>query len=467
MSHKPIFIRNLSIQFFNKTCFEAFETTIHAGDKIGIIGNNGSGKTSLLRVLNSEIEPFDGKVENLKLANVEYVPQVISNYTEHSGGERFNKYLSQVLYKDLDILLLDEPTNHLDLNNRKSLFRKLKDFQNTLIIASHDEVLLREIVDIIWHIDNGKVRVFAGGYDDLLRELKIGREAIECEITNLQASKKEAHNSLMKEQERDANAKQRGKKAIQNRKWPTVRSLTKIGRSVETSVKKVQEINRGKAEISERLSQMHQPEILKPKFNFNYAELGMQTVVSISEGEIGYSKPLLKNISLTLTNGQRMAIVGNNGSGKSTLVKAILNDSSINKSGSWYAPCPKDIGYLDQFYSNLDLGKTVIESIYNDSWDHAQKRKHLNDFLFRKNEEVNALVANLSGGEKCRLSLAQIAAKDIKLLILDEITNNIDLQTKNHIIQVLQNYHGALIVISHDEAFLEASGIKDFFVVEA
>ncbi len=462
MSHKPIFIKNLSILFANKMCFEAFEATIQDGDKIGIIGNNGSGKTSLLRVLKSEIKPYEGEIENLELANVQYVPQVISNYTDQSGGERFNKSMSQVLYKDPDILLLDEPTNHLDLNNRRSLLRKLKDFQNTLIIASHDEALLREVVDIIWYIDNGKIRVFAGGYDDFLCELRVKREAIEYEIANLQTSKKEAHDYLMKEQERNANAKQRAKKAILNRKWPTVKSLTKIGRSVETSVKKVKEINQGKAEISERLSQMRQPEILKPKFSFNYAELGMQTIVSISEGVVGYDKPLLKNISLTLINGQRMAIVGNNGSGKSTLVKAILNDPNVKKEGSWYMPQPKYIGYLDQFYSSLDPSETVIESIETPAWDHAQKRKHLNDFLFRKNEEVNALVANLSGGERCRLSLAQIAAQGVKLLVLDEITNNVDLATKSHIIQVLQNYLGALIVISHDGEFLKAVGIENY-----
>ncbi len=125
------------------------------------------------------------------------------------------------------------------------------------------------------------------------------------------------------------------------------------------------------------------------------------------------------------------------------------------------------IGYLDQHYTTLDPNKTVFEMISElvPHWPHSEIRRHLNDFLFRKSEEVNASVSSLSGGEKARLSLAQIAAKTPKLLILDEVTNNLDLESKNHIIQVLISFPGAMIIISHDSDFLEEIGISDYYQI--
>ena len=149
----------------------------------------------------------------------------------------------------------------------------------------------------------------------------------------------------------------------------------------------------------------------------------------------------------------------------STIFKAILSDSKVICSGNWYVT--KDIGYLDQHYNNLDLEKSVLENIASlaPHWNLQEIRRHLNDFLFMKNEEVNVLAKNLSGGEKVRLSLAMIAAKTPKLLLLDEITNNLDLETRQHVIEILKEYPGSLVVISHDEDFLKEIGIKDNFVI--
>ncbi len=202
-----------------------------------------------------------------------------------------------------------------------------------------------------------------------------------------------------------------------------------------------------------------------PKFSLSSASVGDRTIVSISDGSIGYAEqePLLQKISLSISSRDRIAIQGDNASGKSTLIKAILDDDSVIKSGNWHAPKISDIGYLDQHYGTLAAEKTVLETIADlgPNWTHIEVRRHLNDFLFRKNEEVNSFVAQLSGGEKARLSLAQIAAKTPKLLILDEITNNLDLETKEHVIQVLKYYPGAMIVISHEADFLEEIGISE------
>ena len=141
--------------------------------------------------------------------------------------------------------------------------------------------------------------------------------------------------------------------------------------------------------------------------------------------------------------------------------------TSLIKSGAWVAPKLSDIGYIDQRYATLDPAQSVFETIQAlvPTWTHAEIRKHLNDFLFRKNEEVNSRVANLSGGERARLSLAQIAAKTPKLLILDEVTNNLDLEARTHVIDVLKTYHGTMMVISHDEDFLNAINVQCFYHV--
>ena len=188
--------------------------------------------------------------------------------------------------------------------------------------------------------------------------------------------------------------------------------------------------------------------------------MGAKNVLSISEGSARYKTEMtvvLKNINVSLCGGERLAVVGENACGKTTLFKAILNDPEIARSGVWDTPPRKDIGYLDQYYQNLDDNKTVLETIADliPYKTYGEIRNFLNDFLFRKNEEVNKKNVLLSGGERARLSLAVIAAKTPKLLLLDEITNNVDLQTKNHITQALKEYPGAMLIISHERAFLQ------------
>jgi ATPase subunit of ABC transporter with duplicated ATPase domains len=221
--------------------------------------------------------------------------------------------------------------------------------------------------------------------------------------------------------------------------------------------------------LLEKLQDLALPETIVPKFSLQPDEdAPSKVILSIQDGACGYDTPLLHNLFLSLTGVDRLALTGNNGSGKTTLVRAILNDPCITKSGEWILPKPEDIGYLDQHYATLNPDQSVLETIQacTPTWPHSEVRRHLNDFLFRKNEEVMALTSTLSGGEKARLCLAQIAARPPRLLILDEVTNNLDLETRDHMIQVLRHYPGAMIAISHDQDFLKAIGIQDFYDVE-
>ena len=460
MMHKPIHIKNLDLSFPHKDCFENFSCQVSYGSRIAIIGRNGSGKSTLLKMIISICEED---------AVVGYVPQIIVDHAHLSGGQRLNQAMTEALSLDPKILLLDEPTNHLDLRNRKSLMHMLQNYSGTLIVVSHDKELLR-YCDTLWHIDNGKIHIFSGNYDDYMHEIKLKRASIEGELELLKHEKKNMHHKLMKEQQRAAKSKAKGERSIDQRKWPTIVSAAKAGRAAETSGRKKSALEKRKSDLVQRLQDLRFPEIILPKFSLKNSDVGRGMVVQISGASVGYSegKPLLSGITLSLFGSERMAIIGDNGSGKSTLIKAILGDESIYKTGEWHVIKREDIGYLDQNYGTLNACKTVLETIEDlvPHWTHSEIRRHLNDFLFRKNEEVTALVHTLSGGEKARLSLAQIAAKTSKLLILDEITNNLDLETKEHVIQILKFYPGSIIVISHDGNFLEEIGINESVDVE-
>ena len=161
-------INNISLSLPHKICFEHFTTQINQGSRIAIIGRNGCGKTTLLNMLHGDIKPSSGEIlcaDNLVRG---IVPQVINHLNDLSGGQRFNKALTEALCHSPDILLLDEPTNHLDNHNRKSLLRMLKSYRGALIIVSHDVELLRHAVDTLWHLDQGKIHVFSGNYKLIL-----------------------------------------------------------------------------------------------------------------------------------------------------------------------------------------------------------------------------------------------------------------------------------------------------------
>lgn len=445
--HKPILIKDFELYFPHKTCFSNFNCQINYGSKIGIIGKNGSGKSSLLKMIAQRCEQ-----------NVGYIPQIIENYDNLSGAQRFNQCLSDALSARPDILLLDEPTNHLDMRNKKNLLRMLQNYQGTLIIVSHEQELLRSCINTLWHIDNGRINIFNGNYDDYIYESKLKKASILNEIDNLKRQKKEMHKKLMQEQQRAAKSKAKGEKNIENRKWLKMVGNIKGMQAQKSQGKKLKNIDDDKNDLNTKLANLYIPEVIIPKFYLNSADSADNTILSITNGSIGYleQEAILKSINLSINSKEHVLITGDNGSGKSSLVKAILGYNNIYKSGNWYMPNINDIGYLDQHYSTLTHNKSVFDSILEivPNWHLNEIRKHLNDFLFRKNEEIATLVSMLSGGEKARLSLALIAAKTPKLLILDEITNNLDLETKEHVLQVLHSYPAAMIIISHDKELL-------------
>ncbi|MBP9726513.1 MAG: ABC-F family ATP-binding cassette domain-containing protein [Gammaproteobacteria bacterium] len=466
--HKPILLQDLSLSFSHKTCFENFNARILPGSRIAIIGRNGSGKSSLLNILQGTIEPTNGKLIIPEDLHIAALPQMIEGSL--SGGECFNQALNDALNEYPDVLLLDEPTNHLDGKNRKALLQLLHDFKGTLIVVSHDVELLRKNIDIFWHIDQEQIHIFQGNYNDYMHEREQQRLSLEHKKSQLNKQKKAIHQHLMQEQQRAAKSREKGEKSIDKRKWPTVGSKAKMARATTTSINNKAAMRNKGQNLTTQLSELYLPKIITPRFSLNANISRNQNLITVNDGSIAYSHqaPILSNINLCISSHDRVAVRGNNGSGKSTLIKALLFDATVIRSGEWLTPKISDIGYLDQHYSTLINSDSALNTIQRivPKWSILEVRRHLTDFLFFNNEEVNTHVSFLSGGEKARLSLAQIAAITPQLLILDEVTNNLDLESRAHVIQVLKDYPGALLVISHDEDFLIEIGTNDYYDIE-
>lgn len=343
--------------------------------------------------------------------------------------------------------------------------RMLKKFRGTLIVVTHDVELLQNCIDTIWHIDNGIVKIFRGNYDDYIRENQLQFSKLQEQLDSIKYQKKKLHEKLQKEQERQAHSKASGEKKIKNKRLMKSTADLKAMAAEKSSGKIFQNLNAKKSELLSELDDIFIPEELIPKFNLVGNDHNIS--LTIIDGAVGYSpgEYILRDINISLD--KNLAIVGTNGSGKTTLVKAILNDPAIYKTGEWFTPSRSQISYLDQHYSSLDENKNALEIMKDaaPSLSHAGLRKYLNDFLFRKNEEVSTPTKFLSGGERARLCLAQISISPPALLILDEITNNIDLETRNHVIDVMKNYSGKFIVISHDQDFLEAINVEERFEI--
>jgi ATPase subunit of ABC transporter with duplicated ATPase domains len=465
--HKPIIFKNTSLNFSEKILFDNFSLQITFGNKIGIIGRNGSGKSSLLKIISGQLLASSGEVFIDKEIKIGYLEQILTGNFNLSGAQLINKSLTKALSNNPDLLLLDEPSNHLDYKNRKSLIKLLQNYPGTLIIVTHDIELLESCTSSIWHIENKIINVFSGKYSNYIKEITAKNNLIQQELSKLNFQKRQIHEELMREQERAKKKKEYGQKKFSNDKL-SLRAAQSKGEI--THSKNLAKFNSKREILIESLTATKAPEIIIPKFFIDAAPQRNQNLIQINRGEIGYeeNKILLSNINFSLGGSGRIAITGANGCGKTTLIRAILGEKNLFKKGDWHVLNKEHIGFLDQHYKNLPSDLSAIEIISNaaPNWPQFEIRKHLNNFLFRTNQEAMLPSSMLSGGEKTRLSLAQIAAKTPKLLILDEITNNLDIETKNHVAKLLKNYPGAIIIISHDQKFLEEISINEYFDIE-
>ena len=422
----------------------------------------------MLKALVDEFTNYQGMIKIPNDVKLGYIPQLFADDSQLSGGELFNKIFLETLEQLPDILLLDEPTNHLDQAHRQQLMEQVRYFYGTVIAVTHDVDFMQACFNQIWHIDRGKITVFSGKYHDYHQQLLLEKDKLNKQLKQLNSDKKKMHQKLMQEQKRAAKSSAKGAKSIANKKWATVVSHAKARCAQETSGKKKVALQENKSQILDKLNKLNLPQTLVPTF-YMPTQKTSGILVQINHGNIAYkNKTILSSINMTISTQDKIVIQGDNGSGKTTLIKAIMQDPAIIREGEWLDCDKKHIGYLDQHYRQLPHDKTILEALQQmvPHWGITQSFRHLADFLFKGKDTVNAPIAQLSGGEKARLSLALIAARPPKLLILDEITNNVDLVTIDHLLSVLYAYPGAMLLISHYQYFLDQLPINKIVNLE-
>ncbi|TNF23506.1 MAG: ATP-binding cassette domain-containing protein, partial [Vibrionaceae bacterium] len=343
------------------------------------------------------------------------------------GGWQRKAALARALVCDPDVLLLDEPTNHLDVTTIEWLEGFLKDFRGSIIFISHDRAFIKSMATRIVDLDRGKLNSFPGNYDKYLVEKE---EQLRVEdMQNAEFDKKLAQEEVWIRQ---------GIKARRTRNEGRVRALKKL-----------------REERSERR------EVLG-KVNLQIDDAARSGKIVFEAENLQYSidgKSIVKDFSFNIMRGDRIALVGPNGCGKSTLLKLLLGELQPD-SGRLHCGTKLEVAYFDQYREMLDPEKSVIDNLADGKQEvtiggrQRHALSYLQDFLFAP-KRARTPVKALSGGEKNRLLLARIFLKSNNLLVLDEPTNDLDIETLELLEDLLANYQGTLLLVSHDREFVD------------
>ena len=469
-------LQNAELAFGDQPLLDHADLTIVDGERIGVIGRNGTGKSSLLKVVAGLDKLDDGTrtvMDGLVIAYVEQEPflppaqnilesliergkfndvadeqekwKKIARLEEYlhrfglksdqalqgtSGGEKKRAALALAFAIQSDLLLLDEPTNHLDIDGILILEELIKnEYRNSksLMVITHDRAFLDSVSTRIVELDRGILRSYPGNFDSY--ESRKEQELIAEDIARRKFDKFWAQEEVW------------------IRKGIEARRTRNEGR-----VRRLERLREERAARRDRLGQINLNIDAGMKSGKIVAELEN---VSLSFGD----KTIVKNLNFKLLRGDRLGLVGHNGVGKSTLISLILGKREPD-SGTVKLGTNLQIAYFDQLRAQLDPNKTVAETISPGSeWiEIGGSKKHvmayLGDFLFPP-RRANVPVSNLSGGERNRLLLARLFALPAHLLVLDEPTNDLDIDSLELLEQTLQTYPGTLILVSHDRRFLD------------
>jgi ATP-binding cassette subfamily F protein uup len=440
--------------------------SIQAGERVGLIGRNGAGKSSMLRLLDGRTDPDDGEISRaagLKVATVEQEPVLQEDATVFdtvcgpledtedwqrpsrvrsllerlrlpadapvaglSGGTRKRVALARALAGEPDLLLLDEPTNHLDFDGIAWLEQLLADWKGSAIIITHDRRFLDNIATRIVELDRGRLLSFPGNFSQWQE-----RKAQWLEAERLENAR---FDKLLAQEEVWI---RKGVEARRTRNEGRVRRLERL--RVERAERRERQGN-----VSLALAEGQRSGKLVAELDHVHKAFGDRVVI--------------RDYSTTILRGDRIGIVGPNGAGKTTLLRIILGQLAPD-SGNVRAGSNVAVAYFDQMRAQLNESDTLADVISPGSeWvEIGGARKHvmsyLGDFLFSP-ARAGSPVSSLSGGERARLLLARLFARPANVLVLDEPTNDLDIETLELLEALLQEYTGTVLLVSHDREFL-------------
>jgi len=490
----------VSIAFGEQKILRKASFLLEEGERICLIGRNGAGKSTLMKLLTGEYQPDSGEIQNLQdlrisklrqelpaslektvtevvreglaeqvawveeyerlasqdlddlgLRDLEHLQakidavgawqsdQVVETIitqldlpkgkmmSELSGGWRRRVMLGQALVSKPQVLLLDEPTNHLDISTIEWLEHRVKSYKGSVIFITHDRDFMQKLSTRILELDRGKIISWTGNYKKFL-EMK--EAAIEEE---------DRHNALFDKRLAEEEVWiRKGIKARRTRNEGRVRALDDLREVAAQRIKREKKV----------------------KIHMETAEASGKKVITAHKISYAYGdEVLLKNFSLKVTRGDRIGLIGNNGVGKSTLLKLLLGQLEPQE-GTVKLGTNLEVAYFDQMRRELDESKTVAEYV-GDGKDYltlAGKERHvvgyLKNFLFTPKRSMT-LIKSLSGGERNRVLLAKLLTRPANLVVLDEPTNDLDVEMLEVLEERLVNYDGTLIIVSHDRNFLD------------
>jgi ATP-binding cassette subfamily F protein uup len=459
-------LQNIHKAFGGPQLLDDITLQIERNERICLVGRNGEGKSTLLKIIDGTIAPDDGDLirqpglrvrrlrqnvpndieqtlEELVFQGLDHphddyrshqaVDKAISlvnlenhqKFNELSGGQKRRALLAQALACEPDILVLDEPTNHLDIESIQWMENFLLRYKGTLVFVTHDRAFLRKLATRIVELDRGNLHSWACDYNTYLKR----KQAL-----------------LDGEAEQWA---QFDKKLAQEEVW--IRKGIKARRTRNEG--RVRDLEKMRNERRQRREQ-------SGTVTMKAAEAGLSGRKVITGTDISYAYaelPIISNMDIEIMRGDKIGIIGPNGCGKSTLIKLLLGEL-VPQTGIVDHGTKLEVSYFDQYRASLDESKTVAENVTADDMiDIGGVKKHvlgyLQDFLFSP-DRARSPVSILSGGERNRLLLAKLFTRPSNVLVLDEPTNDLDVETLELLEELLAAYEGTLLLVSHDRSFL-------------